>query len=113
MNEIQQETNKYIKRINRSFVDLTVLAKANDPLFSIRFQETYPEFTHNLFKKHPDLIKGEFLLCAMIFLNYSSKQIAEYTQVKHRSIQTRKSRLRKKMNLFPEVDLHYYMKTFA
>lgn len=113
LSEFQIETDKLVKKVKESFDEVIKLAKTNDPAFLATFQEAYPEFTHNILKKYPDLTKGEFLLCTMIYLNFSSKQIAEYTQVKHRSIQIRKGRLRKKMNLISEVDLHYYMKTFA
>lgn len=100
-------------KIDSHFQDIRELAIKNDPLFLERFTEVYPNFTQQIMKKHPDLLKSELSLCAMIFLNFSSKEIAEYTFIQHRSVQTKKSRLRKKMHLFPSTDLYSYIRSFV
>lgn len=100
-------------RIDPYFEKIRELAKKNDPLFLERFMEVYPDITQQIMKKHPDLLKSELSLCAMIFLNFSSKEIAEYTFIQHRSVQTKKSRLRKKMNLSSSTDLYRYIRSFA
>ncbi len=89
------------------------LAMKNDPLFLDRFRHTYPEFTRKLLHKHPTLLKSELLLCAMVFLDFSSKEIAAYSYLQHRSVQTKKSRLRKKMQLPSTIDLYTYIRSFA
>ena len=89
------------------------LAIHHDPLFLDRFRHTYPEFTRKLLQKHPTLLKSDFLLCAMVFLDFSSKEIATYTFLQHRSVQTKKSRLRKKMQLPPTTDLYQYLRSIA
>lgn len=92
--------------------ELRELVVKNDPLFLNRFKEVYPGFTKHIMKKHPDLIKSEFQLCAMIYLNFSTKEIAEYTYIQLRSVQTNRSRLRKKMRLSSKVNLDQYIRTF-
>lgn len=94
------------------FDELRDLAMKNDPVFLKHFMEAYPEFMRKLLEKHPELSKSELLLCAMIFLNFTSKEIAEYTYIQHRSVQTNRSRLRKKMELTPDVDLYQYIRSF-
>lgn len=89
------------------------LAMKNDPLFLDRFRHTYPEFTRKLLQKHPTLLKSDFLLCAMVFLDFSSKEIATYTFLQHRSVQTKKGRLRKKMQLPPSTDLYWYLRSIT
>lgn len=100
-------------KINESFEELVALLESNNPTFVSRFKEIYPEFTNNLLSDHSDLTHVEFELCAMIFLNYSSKKIAMFQYVQHRSVQTRKSRLRKKLKLKPTEDLYQYIWKFG
>lgn len=95
------------------FEELRDLAMQNDPIFLKQFMEAYPDFIAHLLEKHPELSRSELSLCAMIYLNFSSKEIAEYTFIQHRSVQTNRSRLRKKMDLSPDVDLFRYIKSFA
>ena len=89
------------------------LAIKNDPLFLDRFRHAYPEFTRKLLQKHPTLLKSDVLLCAMVFLDFSAKEIATYTFLQHRSVQTKKGRLRKKMQLPPTTDLYQYLRSIA
>ncbi len=99
-------------KIDLYFEELRGLAMNNDPLFLKRFTEVYSDFTKRILQTHPGLLKSEMSLCAMIFLNFSSKEIAEYTFIQHRSVQTNKSRLRKKMQLASSTDLYNYIRSF-
>lgn len=94
------------------FDDMRDLVIKNDPMFFIKFRNAYPHFAHNILIKHPDLIKSELTLCAMIYLNFSAKEIAEYTFIQHRSVQTNRSRLRKKMKLSSQLNLDQYIRSF-
>ena len=70
-----------------TFEELVVLAKQNDSTFLTRFQEVYPKFIDNLLKIDPGLVSSELAFCAMIKLNFSSKEIANYTFIQHKSVQ--------------------------
>lgn len=100
-------------KIDQYFEEIRELAIHNDPLFLKRFTEVYSDFIRRILQKHPGLLKSELSLCAMIFLNFSSKEIAEYTFIQHRSVQTNKSRLRKKLQLKPSTDLYKYIRSFV
>jgi DNA-binding NarL/FixJ family response regulator len=108
----EDEVSELKLKLNDAFYEVIELARNNDTTFLPRFREVYPEFTENFLRHHPDIINSELQLCAMIFLNFSSKEIAHYTFVTHRSIQTRKSRLRKKLNISRDTDLYQYIKSF-
>lgn len=82
------------------------LVKKNDPSFLTKFKEVYPEFIASLLRMKPNLEDSELALCAMIKLHFSSKEIAAYTLVQHRSVQQRKYRLKKKLNIPGEEDLY-------
>lgn len=99
-------------KLKKSTSDIIELAKRNDPSFLKRFQELYPEAVSSFLQKHPDITKSEHILCAMIFLHLSSKEIASYTSVEHRTVQTKKYRLKKKLNLQENTDLEEYISSF-
>lgn len=109
----EDEVSELKLKLNDAFDEVIELARNNDTAFLPRFEEMYPIFTTNLLLKHPNLSDSERRLCAMIFLNFSSKEIAQYTFVTHRSVQTSKSRLRKKLGISGETDLYQYIKSFS
>lgn len=112
--EVKSEKAKILEqKLNESFTEIIELAKTNKPAFLKRFQEIYPEPTKRLLKKHPYLTNSELNLAAMIFLNFTSKEIATYTYVEHRTVQTKKNRLRKKLNLPSGASLELYLISFA
>lgn len=112
IDEMSKETKKEIsQRLNMAFDEVMNLAKTNNPSFIVRFQEVYCTFYNNLMERHPDLTVTELQLCAMTYLNIPTVDIAEYTFVEVRSVQTRRSRLRKRINLPSDVDLLVYLKT--
>ncbi|AZA84500.1 hypothetical protein C1637_06585 [Chryseobacterium lactis] len=91
-----------------NFTELLELAKNNDLTFIKRFEEINPFLFQNILKINPQLTKSELSLCAMIWLGFSSKNIADYTFIQHRSVQTKKGRLRKKLNIPSETDLYSF-----
>ena len=81
--------------VNNKFNELITLAKANNPHFLILFKELYPQFLSKLKELDPKIRNTELYFCAMAYLNFSTKDIAEYTFVTIRAVEKRKSRLRK------------------
>lgn len=109
----EREVSVLQDKLNDAFDEVIELARENDPSFLARFRMIYPEFINNLLKAHPQLIESELWLCAMVYLNFSSKEIAQYAFITHRSVQTRKSRLRKKLGIPADVDLYQYMTSLS
>ena len=106
----QKNENKLLKQqLNDAFDEVVELARQNHPCFWSRFSEVYPEFSKKLKEKFPQLQASELSFCAMLFLNFSTKDIAEYTFVTPKAIQNRKNRLRKKLNISSEEDLNVWM----
>ncbi|NML72446.1 hypothetical protein HHL23_22070 [Chryseobacterium sp. RP-3-3] len=96
---------------NEYFAELLSLAKNNDIKFLNRFEETHPTFFQNLFKHNSELTRSELSLCGMILLGLSSKDIADFSFIQHRSVQIKKGRLRKKLNISSDVNLYNFFKT--
>ncbi|BAP32622.1 uncharacterized protein CHSO_3585 [Chryseobacterium sp. StRB126] len=98
------------ERISKEdFTELLELAKSNDLKFIKRFEEINPSLFQNILKINPQLTKSELALCAMIWIGFSSKDIADFTFIQHRSVQTKKGRLRKKLNISSETDLYSFL----
>lgn len=111
--EIEKETKKLRKKLNENYDSIIQLARENNIDFFPKFQETYPELCNELLKINPNLSKSDLSFCAMIWLGFSSKEIAQSTSMEHRSVQTKKYRIRKKLNLESEVDLHHFFRSLS
>ena len=91
------------------FQNLIALAKGNNPEFLMLFTELYPGFIAALKALDPKIRNTELEFCAMAYLNFSTKNIAEYTFVTVRAVQVRKNRLRKKLGIPSDVDFNIWM----
>ncbi len=88
---------------------LTHLVLKKDPSFFSAFNEMYPSFCPTLLNLAPDLSISELELCAYIKLNFTTKEIAQYTTLSIRAIEGRKYRIRKKLNFSSEKELITWM----
>ncbi|WP_051891311.1 tetratricopeptide repeat protein [Chryseobacterium sp. JM1] len=84
------------------------LARKNDPSFLDSFREAYPGFIENVLAVNPELENSDLVFCAMLKLHFTSKEIASYTSVQPRSVQQKKYRLRKKLNIPTETDTYQF-----
>ena len=73
--------------------------------FNLRFTQVYDDFYKKLLEKAPNLTKGELNVCALIRLNFSSKEIALLTNRTVGTVENIRISIRKKLNLSPEVNL--------
>lgn len=116
--EALQETEIINKELTEQigenkFNTLIDLAKSNNPEFLILFTELYPQFIQALKSFDANLRSTELEFCAMAFLNFSTKNISEYTFVTIRAVQVRKNRLRKKFDIPSDVDFNNWMRELA
>jgi tetratricopeptide (TPR) repeat protein/DNA-binding CsgD family transcriptional regulator len=77
--------------------------------FETRFAKVHGNFYISLDLSFPDLSKTERKLCAMIKLGMSSKEIAALTSTSSKSVDTSRSRLRKKLGLKNEENLFHFL----
>ncbi|MBK1897927.1 tetratricopeptide repeat protein [Chryseobacterium paridis] len=101
------------QKVNEAFEIVIQLAKENNPEFLTRFREVYPNFISALLKNNPKLLTSELTFCAYLYLNFSSKDIAQYTFVTPRAVQLRKNRLRKRLNISSDEDIYLWMKNLS
>jgi tetratricopeptide (TPR) repeat protein len=67
--------------------------------FELRFKQVHSDFYVHLNAKYPSLTPNEQKLCAFLRLNMSSREISSITKQSVKSIETARTRLRKKMGL--------------
>ncbi|WP_123921421.1 tetratricopeptide repeat protein [Chryseobacterium viscerum] len=91
--------------------EIIELGKNNDPEFFNRFKEVYPGFIDQLLIINPGLESSELVFCAMLKLHFTSKEIASYTLVQHRTVQQKKYRIRKRLNIPGETDIYLFFDT--
>ncbi len=84
-------------------------AKTNDKNFLITFQQTFPELYQKLLKLNTELTPNDIELCAFLKLNIQTKEIALYKKSSIGSVDNRKYRLRKKLNLTSETNLYIWI----
>ncbi|QWT86533.1 hypothetical protein KBP46_01260 [Chryseobacterium sp. PCH239] len=107
--EKELETELLMKKMSVDDERLVSLARKNDPLFFNEYQNAYPELVGRLLEINPKLSANELSFCAMIQLGFSSKEIAQYGFMQHRSVQTKKNRLRKKLHIPSDVDIYFFL----
>ena len=112
LNDFKEELLKFseietvaplVKKINKSLND------KDDWEF---FEEAFNHADKDFFKKvkdiHPNLTANDLRFCVYLRLNLSSKEIAPLLNISHRSVEIKRYRLRKKINLDHKVNLNNY-----
>ncbi len=92
--------------------DKFMLVEQKSSICNIKQLKRYPYFYNQLVSSYPELTTGQLQFCAMLRLNFTTKEIANYTNISVRSVETRKNRLRKLMNIPSDVDLNKWMMDF-
>ncbi|MBE4948577.1 tetratricopeptide repeat protein [Chryseobacterium culicis] len=99
-----QETDQLKKKVDTSLNDLDKMATANSPFFISRFKEVYPEFYEKLTSQYPELTSHDLKFIAYVRLNMTNKEIGQCTNVTVRAVETKKYRLKKKLELPADID---------
>ncbi|TJZ53163.1 hypothetical protein FAZ15_17540 [Sphingobacterium olei] len=99
----EEEKDKYIQ-------ELIELANNRNPIFFTKFNQYFPEFSRQLMTVSSfKLVAKEIEICAMLILNFDTKEIAYYTNSTTRSVESRKYRIRKKLQVPSSEDLTLWM----
>ncbi|MFA8299963.1 MAG: tetratricopeptide repeat protein [Hyphomicrobiales bacterium] len=80
--------------------------------FRVSFEKVHPNFYKKLLSVYPNLTSNEQKLCGLIRLGLSNKAISSITFKEIRSIDSARNRLRKKLSLESDVDLHLFLLKF-
>ena len=94
-----------IREVKRALNTISVGNEHNWKEFEARFIDVNKDFYNRLKDKYPDLTQGDLKLCALIKLNFSSKDMAKLMGISVESVHTTRYRLRKKLGLTRKVNL--------
>ncbi|MGG1923624.1 hypothetical protein AB1278_17545 [Chryseobacterium sp. NRRL B-14798] len=108
--EKDSETVLLRTRLNESFEELLRLAKTNNSEFLARFQDVYPAFTERLLKINPNLATSELRFCALLTFNFTAKEIAQFTYITHRTVENKKTRIRKRLHIPPDENINIWLR---
>ncbi|CAM3666677.1 Two component regulator three Y domain-containing protein [Elizabethkingia occulta] len=85
------------------------LAEQKSPLFLEKFQLFFPDFIPALLKINPNLVSSELQMCALIKLEFRTKDIAVCTDSSVKSVESRKYRVKKKLNIPGDVNIDCFL----
>ena len=100
-----------IKRVLKT-VDANINEEDNWKFFKEAFDNADKDFLQAVKAKHPNLTSNDLKLCAYLRLNLSSKEIAPLLNISVRSVEIKRYRLRKKMDLAHGEGLVEYILSF-
>ncbi|MDX1544552.1 MAG: triple tyrosine motif-containing protein [Christiangramia sp.] len=90
-------------------IDKDISEEDNWKFFKKAFSNADKDFFKKIKAKHPDLTANDLKLCAYLRLNLSSKEIAPLLNISVKSVEIKRYRLRKKMNLDRDINLTDYI----
>ncbi|WP_198034453.1 triple tyrosine motif-containing protein [Dyadobacter tibetensis] len=103
----QLPTLHYQKLLNS--IERNVAGKEDWNLFEENFNEVHDEFFQRLRALYPSISPSELRLAACLRMNLSTKEMAPALGISIRGVEIKRYRLRKKLNLDPEINLAEYM----
>jgi len=104
-------TNKSVKSVI-STITKNINKEDSWNIFKEAFDNADNDFLKKVKQDHPSLTPNDLRLCAYLRLNLSSKEIAPLLNISVRSVEIKRYRLRKKMNLDHEQGLVEYILSF-
>jgi len=105
---VKVENDQHVKSVIK-IIDQNLSDENNWEMFKEAFDNADHDFLTQLKSLHPKLTPNDLRLCAYLRLNLSSKEIAPLLNISAKSIETKRYRLRKKMNLPHEKSLVEYI----
>jgi len=107
--KLQQATNNAGIKSALKIIDDNFYKNSDWELFKDAFDNTDRDFLKKIKELHPSLTPNDLKLCVYLRLNLSSKEIAPMLNISPQSVEIKRFRLRKKMELNHEVNLTDYI----
>ncbi|MEM6517122.1 MAG: LuxR C-terminal-related transcriptional regulator [Bacteroidota bacterium] len=90
-------------------IDKNINNKDDWKFFQEAFNNADKDFLKKIKSIHPNLTPNDLRLCAYLRLNLTSKEIAPLLNISPKSVEVKRYRLRKKMNLEHQEGLTDYI----
>ena len=103
----KKQSEQLIEKINQN------LSEEDEwSVFQENFDLIHKNFFRNLKSTYPDLTPADLRLCALLRLNYTTKEIARMQNLSLRGVEAARYRLRKKIDIQENEDLVSFMINF-
>lgn len=109
INKIDKNQENWSPQKTEELKEVVELAIQNNPSFYLKFNDFDPNFGKKLNALAPNLVATEVEFCALLRLNFETKEIARYTKSSVRSVESKKYRIRKKLAIPPDQDTYIWM----
>lgn len=106
---LENEVISEIKDEQQELKRIVNLAICNDPSFFMLFNKFDQLFTDKILNIAPHMVASELEFCALLRLNFETKEIARYTGHSVRAVESKKYRIRKKLKVSSDIDLNIWM----
>ncbi|WP_336664055.1 Two component regulator three Y domain-containing protein [Elizabethkingia meningoseptica] len=103
-NELSRQVTLIQDLAQNRVEEIIELAEKKSPLFLEKFQLFFPDFIPALLSINPDLISSELYMCVLIKLEFSTKKIAICTDSTVKSVESKKYRIKKKLNISGSIN---------
>lgn len=87
---------------------LVKMIEEKDPAFMAAFQNAFPSFLEKIQEIQPQVVPTELEFSALLKLNLTTKDIARFYNIEPKSVQNKKYRIRKKLNIPNEEDIYFW-----
>jgi len=104
-----KEEKKQIKISFETLNKLISLAHENNIEFYEKFKEAHPYFYERLLQVSPKLSFSDLEYCALMRLNLDTKKIATIKRSSVGAIESKKYRIRKKLNISTEENIYIWL----
>lgn len=88
---------------------LKKIALEENVVFYHNFEEIYPDFKRKLLRINPNFTQSEIEFCALIKIQLSNKEISLSQKMSVRAVDSKKYRIRQKLNLVSGTDLYSFL----
>ncbi|ASK31482.1 Two component regulator three Y domain-containing protein [Chryseobacterium sp. T16E-39] len=101
--------NKINDLTEEDIAEILALAESGSSVFLEKFHAHFPDFIPNVLSINSSLIASELNICALMRLNFDTKKIALCTNSSVRAIESRKYRIRKKLDIPSDMNINYFI----
>ncbi len=109
LNKNKQLLNRVSKTDQTAVIDYVELANRKDDQFLAVFKNYNTDFYNRFLEQFPDLNENEIKICAFLRLGFNVKDVATFTDVTIRSVESRVYRIRKKIQLSIKEDISLWI----
>ena len=107
--ELEQAAHNEVIDSVRQKLNPSLLSGEDELRFRQSFAALYPRFLPGLRKDFPELTKSDELLCMLIYLKQSTDEISLALGISRPSVNSGRSRIRKKLGLQKEESLDEFL----